>query len=212
MKVQLEKSFPLAAPADSAWALLQDIEAVAGCMPGARITQRLDDRHFKGTVGVRIGPASMNFRGDIEVQEVDAATRSVHLVGRGTDNTGTSGAAMDLRARIEPADATACVLVGTSEVSVSGKAATFGGRLMSGVADQVLKQFVANFSERLKERAPAAPSAAAPGTGGDTPAAANAPMRSAEAAQPAAARDLNPLAVAWGMVRDWFHHLFARRA
>jgi Rod binding domain-containing protein len=83
---------------------------------------------------------------------------------------------------------------------------------MSGVADQVLKQFVANFSERLKERAPAAPSTPAPGSGTDTTAAASAPMRSAEAAQPAAARELNAFAVAWGMVRDWLHHLFARRA
>ena len=38
MKVQIEKSFPLAASADAAWTLLQDLEAVAECMPGARIT------------------------------------------------------------------------------------------------------------------------------------------------------------------------------
>jgi carbon monoxide dehydrogenase subunit G len=199
MKVQLEKSFPLPGPAEAAWALLQDVEAVAGCMPGARITERVDDRHFKGTVAVKMGPASMNFRGEVEVRQIEPATRSLHLLGHGTDSTGTSGAAMDLRARVESVDAASCRLVGTSEVSVSGKAATFGGRLMSGVADQVLQQFAANFAQRLPVVAPTEAGAAATG---------------AQAAQPLpAAPPLNGLALLWAMVRDWFHHLFgARRA
>lgn len=194
MKVQLEKSFPMAAPAETAWRLLQDVEAVAGCMPGARITERVDDSHFKGTVGVKLGPASMAFRGEVEVKDVDPAARALRLVGRGTDTTGTSGAAMDLQARVEPVDAGSCRLVGASEVSVSGKAATFGGRLMSGVADQVLQQFAANFAQRLPALQAQAGEAA--------PAVAHPPSR-----------PLNALALVWAMVRGWFQHLFgARRA
>lgn len=199
MKVQLEKSFPLPGPAEAAWALLQDVEAVAGCMPGARITERVDDRHFKGTVAVKMGPANMNFRGEVEVRDIEPATRSLHLLGHGTDSTGTSGAAMDLRARVEAVDAASCRLVGTSEVSVSGKAAAFGGRLMSGVADQVLQQFAANFAQRLPAVAPA-----------------EAAVEGAQPAQPQpqpASPPLNGLALLWALVRDWFHHLFgARRA
>ncbi len=194
MKVQLEKSFPLPATADAAWVLLQDVEAVAGCMPGARITERVDESHYRGTVTVKLGPASLAFRGEVEVREVDPAARVLRLVGRGTDTTGTSGAGMDLHARIEPVDAASCRLQGNAEVSVSGKAATFGGRLMQGVADQVLQQFVANFSARLpavqEGEAVAAESAAA---SVQTPPA------------------LNGLALLWAMVRDWFHQLFAAK-
>lgn len=195
MKVQLEKDFALPAPAEVAWTLLQDVEAVAACMPGARITERVDASHYKGTVGVKLGPASLAFRGEVEVKDIDPATRSLHLAGRGTDNTGTSGAAMDLHARIEAVDASACRLVGNAEVSVSGKAATFGGRLMQGVADQVLQQFVANFARRLP---------AAPEPGG---------AEAAADAMPPPARELNGLALAWAMLRNWFRQLFgARRA
>ncbi len=194
MKVQLEKSFPLPATADAAWVLLQDVEAVAGCMPGARITERVDESHYRGTVTVKLGPASLAFRGEVEVREVDPAARVLHLVGRGTDTTGTSGAGMDLHARIEPVDAASCRLQGNAEVSVSGKAATFGGRLMQGVADQVLQQFVANFSARLpavqEGEAITAESAAA-----------------SVQAPPA----LNGLALLWAMVRDWFQQLFAAK-
>src|SRR5215831_10343148 len=90
-------------PPDVAWTLLQDVEAVAACMPGAKITERLPSGSFKGTVAVKVGPAAMSFRGEIEVRDVDAAQHSLRLVGKGTDSTGTSGASMDLAARIEPA-------------------------------------------------------------------------------------------------------------
>ena len=212
MKVQIEKSFPLAASPEAAWALLQDLQAVTECMPGAKITEHVDASHFKGTVGVRVGPASMAFRGEVEVREIDAATRSLHLIGRGTDNTGTSGAAMDLRAHIEPDGPAACKLVGLSEVSVSGKAATFGGRLMSGVAGQVLQQFAANFAKRLPppELPPQEPVVATPSTV-DAATPSTEPPRAALPEAPV--REINGLAVVWGMVRDWFHHLFpAKRA
>ncbi len=229
MKVQIEKSFPLASSPDAAWALLQDLQAVAECMPGAKITELVDASHFKGTVGVRVGPASMSFRGEVEVREIDEAARSLHLIGRGTDNTGSSGAAMDLRAQIEADGLLACKLVGLAEVSVSGKAATFGGRLMSGVADQVLQQFAANFAKRLPPAQVAvieepaaipavesvAPATEVPRTPTVAAVAATTPVTATTAVPVADApvREINGLALLWGMVRDWFQHLFeAKRA
>ena len=231
MKVQLEKSFALDGRAAAAWVLLQDLEAVAACMPGARITERIDARRMKGTVTVKLGPASLAFRGEVEVKDVDDAARSLFLVGRGTDTTGSSGAAMDLRAHIEEAGSAACSLVGAAEVSVSGKAAAFGARMMSAVADQVLQQFAANFAERLRSMPEPEPepaqAAAQPATAtapASRPAARPTPPAAATAAQPAppaepgpaappAQRELNGLALLWGMLRDWVHHFFpARRA
>ena len=58
---------------------------------------------------------------------------------------------MDLLARIDEVDARNSTLVGDSTVSMSGRAATFGGRMMNSVADQVLKQFADNFSARVGE-------------------------------------------------------------
>lgn len=198
MKVQLERIVALPAPAERAWVLLQDIERVAGCVPGASITERIDERHYKGTMAVKFGPASMSFRGEVEVLALEAAGRSLRLVGKGTDSTGSSGASMDLTARIEPVDASSCKLVGNSEVSLSGKAAAFGGRMMSSVADQVLKQFAASFAAQvqdLQNRPPAGP-----------------PDASAQAASaPAAPKQLDGLALLWAVLRDWLRSLFAAR-
>ena len=192
MKVQIEKSFPLPGPADDAWRLLQDIEAVAGCMPGAKITERIDATHYKGTVTVRVGPATLSFRGEVEVSAVDPAAKSLRLLGKGTDTTGTSGASMDLAARIEAAGAGTSNLVGASEVAMSGKAATFGGRMMNTVADQILDRFAANFAARV--------------------AALSVPRSDAAAAPAAKAAELNGLALAWAVFRSWLRGLFSRKS
>ena len=204
MKVQLERTFPMPASPEVTWAILADVEAVASCMPGAKITERLDDRHYKGTVTVKVGPATLAFRGDIEVQEQDAANRRLRLVAKGTDTSGTSAASLDLTARVEGADDGRSSLVGRSEASVSGKAAAFGGRMMDAVADQLLKQFAANFSARLQTQQPA-PAGAAPGAPVPAPSAAPA-SRTPSPQQP-----LNGLAFLWAVFKDWLRGLFAKK-
>jgi carbon monoxide dehydrogenase subunit G len=149
LKVTIDRTFPLPGPPEIAWEALSDIEALASCMPGSRITERVDERHFKGTVMLKVGPATLTFNGEIEVQRHDAATRTLELLAKGTDTSGSSAASLSLRARIEDADGGRSRLIGNSEASVSGKAATFGGRMMDAVADQILKQFAANFASRV---------------------------------------------------------------
>ena len=203
MKVALDKVFPLAATAESAWQLLQDIETVACCMPGAKITERIDETHYKGTITVRLGPATMSFKGDIEVVNLDVAVRSVHLVGKGTDSTGSSAASMDLVASVQAADGDACELTGKSEVTMSGKAAALGSRLMGPVADQMLKQFAANFATRLQATATTQTTT----TPSASPASTSAPV-----AVHAPPSELNGLALAWAVMREWLRGIFARKS
>ena len=231
MKVEIEKSFPMPASAELAWEFLQNIEAVAACMPGAAITERTNPKQFKGTVSVRFGPATMAFRGEVELTHIDPAARTLRLLGKGIDSTGTSGASMELTARVEDTGA-ASTLVGHSEVSMSGKAAAFGGRMIGAVADQVLSQFAANFAARVAalaaSRPPGAPTSV-PADAGAQPPADSAPLpplstalvrqpsvasasatSSAVVSAPAAVRELNAVALIWAIVRDWLRSLFGK--
>jgi carbon monoxide dehydrogenase subunit G len=214
MKVELDKAFPMPGPPDVAWTLLQDVEAVAACMPGAKITERLPSGNYKGTVSVKVGPAAMSFRGEIEVRDIDAAQRSLRLIGKGTDSTGTSGASMDLGARIEAAGDGTSSLVGKSVVTMSGRAAGFGGRMMDSVADQVLKQFAQNMAAQVAARsAAAAPPIAPPGAGATSADSSTAtPQPAATAPPPAAAKELDGLALLWAAFKDWVAGFFRRKS
>ena len=146
MRVQLEKTFPIDAPVEATWMLLQDIQGVAECMPGAQITQRVDDKTYLGQVSVRLGPATATLKGTIEVKSIDAGKHRIQIQGKGSD--GASAANMDLTAHIQQTANGKCEVVGVSVVTVSGKLANFGGRMMTQVADQLLKQFGANLANR----------------------------------------------------------------
>jgi uncharacterized protein len=212
MKVEIEKSYPMPGTADVAWEFLQNLEAVAGCMPGAKITERLDAGRYKGTVTVKVGPATMSFRGEVEMKDVDAAARTLRLLGKGTDSTGGSGASMDLSARIEAAADGLSTLIGTSVVSMSGKAAAFGGRMMNTVADQILKQFADNFAAQVgaiqaQRAAAATPDRAGPAAAG----AVAAPPSVAPPAPPPIAAKLNGLALVWAVIKDWWRGLFGKK-
>lgn len=149
MQVELKKTFPIAAAESQAWRFLQDIPGVASCMPGAEITEQLDDNNFKGHVKAKIGPATMAFNGDIEIKGMDEDARELHLIGRGQDTKGTSSATMDLTARLVSAGDGHAELQGEAQVTVTGKAASLGGRMMTQVADQILNQFGKNFANNV---------------------------------------------------------------
>jgi carbon monoxide dehydrogenase subunit G len=190
MQVNLDKVFALAAPADSGWQCLQDIPGVAACMPGAEITETIDASHYQGKVKTRIGPATMEFAGDIEVKSMDGERRELHLIGRGQDTKGTSSAEMDLAAAIVAVDAESCELRGRATVTVNGKAASLGGRMMTQVADRILDQFGDNFTNNVLAL-------------GKGVAAAHA--REQLAQRP---RELNGLALVWSVILGFFRNLF----
>ncbi len=200
MKVQLDKTFPMPSSPAIAWEFLQNVEAVAACMPGAKLTERVDENRHKGTVTVRVGPATMSFRGEVEVQDIDSTTQTLRLLGKGTDSTGNSGVSMNRLARIDGADGGLCELVGSSEVSMSGRLAAFGGRMMNTVADKILLQFADNFAAEV---AALQEQRSGPAEAGD-----GAPTAAALATR---ARELNALALAWAVFKDWLRGLFAKK-
>src|SRR3990172_8334774 len=148
MQTKLEKVFPINASADTTWRLLEDIKGVAACMPGAEITEQVDASHYKGQIRLKIGPVSAAFSGTVDVTWKDAAQRKIHLTGKGMDTKGGSAASMDLAAEVRAVDGGRCDLVGNAEVTLSGKLASFGGRMINQVSDQILKQFGENFANR----------------------------------------------------------------
>ena len=192
MKVELDKSYPVATSADAAWKFLQDIKAVASCMPGAEITEQSDDSHFKGRVKIKIGPAVASFKGDIEVESIDTNQRELVLLGKGSDTKGTSSASMRLTASIRDTGDGQCELIGRSEITVNGKMASFGGRMMNAISDKILQQFADNFANNV----------IAMGEGSDAEEAA---VKVAEAP-----RELNGVAMVLQLIADFIRKVFSR--
>jgi carbon monoxide dehydrogenase subunit G len=219
MEVKLDKRYPVAASPEQAWKVLRDIRATAACMPGAAITEQLDETHFKGTVKSKVGPAVMMFGGDIELLGVDESAKELKMLGKGADKSGSS-ASMNLVAHLEPGpDAGSSVLVGQATIIVSGKLAQFGSRLLVPVSDAMLGQFAGNFNNAaVAVPAPAAPAVVAAdgqvdtaATAAGADAATPTPATAAAPPAPPAVTELNALALMWTVIKGWFAGLFGRK-
>jgi len=194
MKVEIDKVFPIDAPSSNAWIFLQDIPGVASCMPGAEITEEVDDSNYLGKVKVKVGPATMAFKGTISVQGIDADKREMKIQGKGQDLKGTSSATMDLTANVRDTEDSKCEVVGVAVVTVTGKMASLGGRMMNQVADQILDQFGANFVNNVIAM-------------GEGEVAKEAAEKAAE--QP---KELNGLSFAWSLIVGFIKNLFGGKS
>src|SRR6184192_436180 len=63
--------FELAAPIEAAWAYLLDVPKIAHCVPGASLTEVIDDKTYGGKVDVKLGPIGVSYKGRITIQSMD---------------------------------------------------------------------------------------------------------------------------------------------
>ena len=82
--VRLTQSFVLAHPRDAVWQLMSNPQAVAQCMPGARLDGPPQDGNISGRIAVKLGPIAATFVGDGTVAQFPAEYRQV-IEGRGGD-------------------------------------------------------------------------------------------------------------------------------
>jgi carbon monoxide dehydrogenase subunit G len=155
--VRIENSFVVAAPPSQVWNLLLDVERVAPCMPGAELTEVVDDRTWKGRVRLRVGPVTMNYSGTVIMVERDDARHGVTLRAEGRETSGKGNAAATIRSSVQPADGGASRVLIEQDLQLSGMAAQFGARMMQDVSAHLTQQFADGLSAQLTAEGNAAP-------------------------------------------------------
>jgi len=167
MAVRIEKKFQVKEAIDQAWTLLRDPRNVAGCIPGAQITEAVDEQTFHGIVSVKVGPALANYKGELHVDRRDDAAHEIEFTGKGLDVKGRGSASMKMTGRLSSLPEGGTEVATVAEVNVVGILAQFGGRMINDVSDVMFKEFVKRFEEKLREdpAAPGTPEAAAPADG-----------------------------------------------
>src|SRR5215469_4495515 len=161
--MEFDNSFEVPLPPGDAWKVLMDIRRIAPCMPGAELTEVVDERTYKGNIGVRLGPVALTFAGTVKFEEIDDAHRTARVKAQGTDAKGRGGANAAASFRLEPAGAGSKVLVHT-DLTLSGSVAQYGRGvgMIQATAAQLKKQLAA--STPAAAPTVSTPTAAAPAT------------------------------------------------
>jgi hypothetical protein len=145
--MEFDNTLEVPLPPDEAWKVFLDIKRIAGCIPGAELTEVVDDTTYKGRVAVRIGPVALSLVGHARLEEVDAAGRRVRVKTQGADPKGRGGADSVIDFRLEPAGTGTKVLI-HSDVKLSGSIAQYGRG--AGMIQSVAAQLINQFGEALK--------------------------------------------------------------
>lgn len=155
----IEDRFTVGTPVDRLWAILKDVERIAPCLPGAELTEAVDDRTWKGRVYVRFGPVQLAFQGTVVIEELDDVAHRAKLSAKGTEQRGKGAATAVVGSWLEPAEDGGTTVQIRSEITLTGPAA----QLSRGLLPEVSRVLTGQFADCLRAtvEADAGPSAEA---------------------------------------------------
>ena len=206
--MEFDNSFEVPLPPEQAWPVLMNIQGIAPCMPGAQLTEVIDDKNYKGNISVRLGPVALTFAGIVTFEEIDNANYSARVRAQGTDAKGRGSAQAKATFKLEPAAAGSKVLVHT-DLTLSGAVAQYGRGvgMIQATASALMNQFANALKAQLGQRRTAAAAPAAP-------ASAASPQVPPPSAQPLpqAAKPISGFALMASVVWNSIKRLFTGRA
>ncbi len=158
MGMEISKSFVVKAPKAAVWDFLTDPYQVAKCLPGAAITEKVDDQTYAGTMTVKVGPVTASYRGKLRFERLDEAAGEAELAASGQETRGKGGADMRMKSRVTEKGPAETEVTVVSDVNVMGVLAQFGRGMIQDVSDQLFGKF----SEAMRRELETTVAAAAP--------------------------------------------------
>ncbi|MFC9496571.1 SRPBCC family protein [Streptomyces sp. NPDC056982] len=129
------------------WQFLQDTRAVVACLPGAELTDELENDRYGGVLRIAIGPLKMNYNGQVDVLRRDTQSRELEFAASGRDRRGGGSVRADVRVGVANAGNGTSRLESVTDLQLTGRIAALG----RGVQDVSNTMFV-DFSRRLADR------------------------------------------------------------
>ena len=137
--MKINNEFTVGVPVEEAWNIMLDLERIAPCLPGAAIQGSEDDEH-QGTMKVKIGPITANYKGTVKIEEADSENHRAVMQATGRDARGQGTASAKITSTLEEQGDNTRVQVET-DMKLTGRAAQFGRGIAQDVATKMLGQF-----------------------------------------------------------------------
>ena len=182
----VEGGFTVNYAPDQVWAFMADLPAVAGCLPGAVLTEHEKQgdggERVKGHVAIKFGPMSAAFNGSAKLVRDEAQRVAVHK-GAGTDSLSQSRATGNIAYVVLPLDSGRTRVKVNLGFSLQGPLAQFS---RSGLVKDFVGRLILEFGKNVNLRMD--------------------PKRSADEPLPQA--KLNAFALAWSVLIGRIKRLF----
>lgn len=156
--VRLSRRVAVDASSAQVWPVLQDIESVVRCVPGAELDGAINGNTARGRMIVAIGPMRAAFNGIADVHH-DMAAQSGRVIGRGSDRINRSSLDGEMTFALHDAGPDKSEVALDIFYQLKGPLAQFGRpAIVAEVADRLLAETARNIAAKATgtEPAPAA--------------------------------------------------------
>jgi len=145
----IEGKFTMKAPIQEVWDFLLRPGTLASCIPGAEKMEPIDDKTWEGVVKQKVGPIAVKLNFTQTFTEVDPP-RHIKAVGRGADVTKAGTFSQETIVDLKEIAKDEVEVAYRSNVSLVGRLATFGERIMRAKVNKVGEEFIHNLQEKLQ--------------------------------------------------------------
>jgi len=160
--MKLSNTFVIDRTIDEVFGVFLDVERVAACMPGSRLTGQVDDSTFAGEVKIKVGPLAVAYAGQASFVDVDKDAHRLTLRAKGREQRGAGNAEALILAQLREQGGGTEVVIDT-DLNIRGKVAQFGRGAIGEVAGGLMQQFAQNVENLLAGGGGPVPAAAANG-------------------------------------------------
>lgn len=147
----IEGKFTLKAPIQEVWDFLLEPGILVSCIPGAEKMEIVAENTWEGVVKQKVGPISVKFNFTQTFVEVDPP-KHLKAIGRGADVTKAGTFSQETIVDLTEMSQNEVEVAYSSNVSMVGRLATFGERIMRAKVKSVGEEFTKNLQEKLKSK------------------------------------------------------------
>ena len=152
MEVKAEKNLKLNQEPAMIWKCMIDPTFMVKSVPGAELTEQLDERNFKGKISIKIGPVTAKFNGKAKFTKLEEADYELIMEGKGLDTSGKGGANMTMNIKLSALEEGGTEMQSSMSLSITGRLAQFGARMIVAVNNKMFDQWATSFTELLNEQ------------------------------------------------------------
>jgi carbon monoxide dehydrogenase subunit G len=144
----IEGQFKMQAPIQKVWESLLDPQTLGSCVPGTEKMEAIDDKTYESVVKQRVGPIKVKLKFTTKLTEV-RPPNYIKAVGKGADVTKLGNFSSEIEVKLTETKPNNVDVSYTANISLVGRLATFGERVMRAKAKSVGEEFTKNLQEKL---------------------------------------------------------------
>jgi carbon monoxide dehydrogenase subunit G len=148
--MKIEGKFTMKAPIQKVWDFLLAPGTLVSCIPGAEKMEPVDDKTWEGIVKQKVGPIGIKLQFTQTFAEIEPP-KHLKAVGRGSAAGGAGTFSQETIVDMKELGGGEVEISYSSNVSLVGRIATFGERIMRAKVNKVGEEFINNLQNKLKK-------------------------------------------------------------